>query len=295
MKTLQQFIKESCQWVGCMWNSSCAIALQGNKYGPFEIESVKEYMQKLTTDYKWNTLKHEFVKTENLNSEDDIEEFIAQRFKTNSNYYKYNYKDFAAMAKEIYDEFLNEWGWDKGHPFIKNDNGEILSLEDWLKKPCDYWGNENETWEEKLKEDWEDIQESKKRSIEYLTDYAKGYLKNTTSISESHLRNIKLDKDIEFGSVTGGAGRQTREEHGYLKIGEETKEGKTLILTYTKNESEALELNTLGDLLDLLYQYKKVKLETPAGVLNTRWASAIILFPMDSKLTKVRVGVIKFR
>ena len=27
----------------------------------------------------------------------------------------------------------------------------------------------------------------------------------------------------------------------------------------------------------------------------TRWTNAIILYPMDSKLTKARVGIIKFR
>ncbi len=304
MKTLKQYIKESYSWVGCKWNSSCAISLQENRYRPFEIELVKEYMQKITTDYKWNTVKQQFVNVENLNSEDDIEEFIAQRF-TNSNYDKYKFKDFVSMAKEIYDEFINDYDWvnwdennvkTKGHPFIKNDNGEILSLEDWLKKPCDYYSGVREiTWGDYFREEWEEVQESKKRSIEHLTNYAIEYLKHTISISESYLRNIKLDKDIEFGSVTSGSGRQTREAHGYLKIGEGTTEGKTLILSYTENESEALKLKTLGDLLDLLYQYTKVKLETPAGVLNTRWANAIILFPVDNKLTKAKVGIIKFR
>ena len=313
MKNLKQFLNESVEWVGCMWNSNHAIPLQDNRYIPFDIEKVKEHMKSLTTNYKWNTNLQQFVSVESdLKSEADIEKMIKSKFKTNVNYRKFNYEDFTAMVKEIYDGFVNDYDYrngeenkTKGHPFIKNDDGEILKLEDWLKEPCDYdldmygkpfsYRGNARTWKEYLEKEWEDIQKNKENTIEYLTQYAKGYLKNTVDKSENDLRNIKLEKKIRFGSVTAGAGRQTRHEVGYIKIGEGSKEGKTLILEYTENESEAIKLETLGDLLDLLYKYKKCKLMTPAGVLNTKYANAIVLYPLDNKLEKAIVGIIKFR
>lgn len=306
MKTLKQFITESVEWVGCLWTSSTAIPLHGNRYAPFKIEDVKEYMNALTTKYKWNPKKEEFVGIiDKLKSEDDIENYIKsyidERAKTYKSEHRMTYKDFSELVKEIYDEFVT-YHDGKPHNWVKNKEGEVLKLEDWLKTYCRYdcdWdgnpGKNARTWEEYIKDEWEDVQKNKKATIEYLTNFAKDYLTNTVNKSESDIRSIKLDEKINFGSVTAGAGRQTRSENGYVKVGEESKEGKTLYLEYTDNKDEAYKLETLGDLLDLLYKYKNCKLLTPAGVLNTKYANAIMLYPLDRNLKSGGLGIIKFR
>ena len=218
MKTLKQFITESVEWVGCMWTSSTAIPLHGNRYAPFKIEDVKKYMNALTTKYKWNSKKEEFVGIkDNLKSEDDIENYIKsyidERAKTYTSEHRMTYKDFSELVKEIYDKFVT-YHDGKPHNWVKNKEGEVLKLEDWLKTYCRYdcdWdgnpGKNARTWEEYIKDEWEDVQKNKKATIEYLTNFAKDYLTNTVNKSENDIRSIKLDEKINFGSVTAGAGR----------------------------------------------------------------------------------------
>lgn len=118
--------------------------------------------------------------------------------------------------------------------------------------------------------------------------------KDSVDVTEKMLRNIKLNKEIEFGSIAFGSGRQTTKAEGYVKIGEKSKEGKILYLEYCENESEAIDLPTVGDLLDLIYKYKEVKPVTPAGVLNTKYANSInIRFTND--FSEGQLGILKFK
>ena len=161
--------------------------------------------------------------------------------------------------------------------------------------PCDYNSSwENFTWEEHFNKKWKELQDDKERTKQYLIDYAKYYLRDAIDVSERMIRNIKLDKDIKFGSIAFNSGRMTREKNGYLKIGEKSIEGKTLFLEYCENESEAIELPTVGDLLDLIYKYNEVKLSIPVGVLNTKYANSINV-KFDNNFNTGQLGILRFR
>lgn len=297
MKSLTQYIKESVNWVGSGWEASCTYQLTQNQfYDKLTPENIKNHLKDLVDNYKWHTSKHEWVSKEtDLNSESELENWVDDHLLRgkNSNYYNFNLKDVKELIKKIYDEFVNYYSGP--HKFIKNKDGEVVSMEDWLKMPCDYKVYYNvKTWEDYFNREWKEIQDNKEKTKRFLINYGKSYLTDAVDITENTIRNIKLDKKIEFGSIAFGSGRQTRQEIGYVKIGEKSKEGKTLFLEYCEDESEAIDLPTVGDLLDLIYKYKEVKLLTPAGVLNTKYANSInVKFYND--FSKGRLGILKFR
>jgi len=302
MKSISEFIKESVEWVGSGWEPSCCYQLIENHYADkLTSENIKDHLDNLINNHKWHKSKWEWVKKEpELDSESDIENWVTKELKpeSNSSYENYDLEKFEQLAKKIYDSFVNNHG-DGPHDWVKDKEGKVIKLEDWLNLPCDYdklgWRSENpRTWKERIEEDWEKLQKNKESSKKWLIDYAKSYLKNTIDISENTIRNIKLDDQITFGSIAFGSGRMTRSKEGYLKISEETKEGKNLILQYTDKKEEALELKTVGDLLDLIFKYKETKVETPAGVLNTRWANSINV-KFDPNLKEGQLGIIRFR
>lgn len=297
MKTLIQYIKESVNWVGSGWESLHTYQFIDNQFSDkLTSKNIKNQLDNLINNYKWNKFKHEWVDKETeLTSESEIEKWVENRLTSgkNPNYSKFTIKTIEELIKKIYDEFIN---WRTGpHPFIKNKEGKILDIKDWLKMPCDYNSSwENFTWEEHFNKKWKELQDDKERTKQYLIDYAKYYLRDAIDVSERMIRNIKLDKDIKFGSIAFNSGRMTREKNGYLKIGEKSIEGKTLFLEYCENESEAIELPTVGDLLDLIYKYNEVKLSIPVGVLNTKYANSINV-KFDNNFNTGQLGILRFR
>ncbi len=298
MKSLLNYILESVDFKGSSWYDKSSYSFVTNHYNnKITSDDIKEQLKNYTENYKWSEIAHEWIiKDSDLNSEEDIENWLNKKIDRNE---KYRLKDFEELVKNIYDGFTNYYSGT--HEFIKDKDGNILKLEDWLKTPCQYDENISKilnkkcpTWEEHLKEDWNKIQKDKNSMIEYLTNFAKSYLNNSKTISEETLRNIKLKETIFFGRINKKYGNVVGDgKEAYLKISNETVEGKTLVLTYTDNKEESIKFERVGDVFDLLFKYKTIKIETPEGVLNTRWANSINLkFTWDFK--EGELGILRF-
>ena len=106
------------------------------------------------------------------------------------------------------------------------------------------------------------------------------------------LKNYKLEDDVVFGTIAFHSGRITKEKYGYLKISDDTKPNQILFLEYTENKSEALELKTLGDLIDLIYQYKEVKVYMP-DKFGVKYANSINIRPRE--YYSGTLGILKFK
>lgn len=270
-------LNESCDWVGSGWEPSCTYQLVENHYhDKLTTENIIEHLNDLIDNYKWDG---EWIEKEPLlNSENDIDKWASFKIDNNGNYRKYKYNTLEEYERDEY-----------------KSSRSLLPFNLWLKKKHDDWCKwDDRTNDEYYQEQYQQIQKDKLETYKYYKNEAKRYLNRSVDITEEKIRNIQLNKEIHFGSIAFGSGRETRSTEGYLKINEKTKPGKILYLEYTNKLKDALAINTVGDLFDLMFKYKETKIYTPVGVLNTNFANSInVRFSRDFK--QGRLGILRFR
>ena len=96
MKTLIQYIKESVNWVGSGWESLHTYQFIDNQFSDkLTSKNIKNQLDNLINNYKWNKFKHEWVDKETeLTSESEIEKWVENRLTSgkNPNYSKFTIK-----------------------------------------------------------------------------------------------------------------------------------------------------------------------------------------------------------
>lgn len=118
-------------------------------------------------------------------------------------------------------------------------------------------------------------------------------IKHSIDVTKQMIRNIKLDSSCVFGAIAFHSGDMKKYSEGYLKISDRSTKNK-LVLEYTDNEVEALKLNTVGDLLDLLTSYKETKLLTESAGIGSKFANSINI-RFDNNFKEGKLAVLKFK
>ena len=118
-------------------------------------------------------------------------------------------------------------------------------------------------------------------------------IKHSIDVNKQMIRNIKLDSSCVFGAIAFHSGDMKKYSEGYLKISDKSTKNK-LVLEYTDNEVEALKLNIVGDLLDLLTSYKETKLLTESAGIGSKFANSINI-RFDNNFKEGKLAVLKFK
>lgn len=300
MKTLKEYIVESdVDWIGSGWEPLHTYQLTNNHYyDKITPENIKAQLDDLINNHKWDVVKKEWVNnTSTVGSESEIDDYIKNLFNTNTNYRDYKFDTFDEYIEAQYDSFVN-FAFKKNNPhdWVKDENGNVIDLDKWIKMPSRYsrfsWEPET-TWSEYYEKKWEEISKKKDQSIKNLRKSLLDDIKNTISVSEKMIRDIKLSPKCVFGSIKFGSGRMTKSSDGYLKISDKSTKTK-LVLEYTTNKAESLSLRKVGDLLDLLMSYKETKLLTEEANIGTKYANSINI-GIDRDLKSGIIGILKFK
>lgn len=300
MKTLKNFLCEAdIDWIGSGWEPSHTYQLIRNHYyDKLTPENIKAQLDDLVNNHKWDTKNRVWIKKSSMvGGESEIDAYIDNLFKTNSNYRDYKYDNFDEYVKAQYDSFVN-FAFKKNNPhdWVKDENGNVMDIDKWLKTSSRYSKFSYEpktTWHEYYEKQWEEINKKKANTIAHYRKSLSDKIKDTVDVTEKMLRDIKLDSKCAFGVIDFHSGRMKKSSEGYLKISDKSTKNK-LILEYTKNKSEALKLRKVGDLLDLLMSYKETKLLTEEAQIGTKFANSINI-GVDYDFKTGAIGILKFK
>ena len=300
MKTLKTFLCEAdIDWIGSGWEPSKTYQIIKNHYcDKLTPENIQAQLNDLVNNHKWDLIKGVWVKKSSIvDNAKDIDDYIKNLFNTNNNYSDYKFNTFDEYVEAQYDSFVN-FAFKKNNPhdWVKDENGNVVDLNKWLKMPSQYsrfsWEPET-TWSEYYEKKWEDISKKKEQTIKSLHQSLLNSIKNVISVNEKMIRNIRLNPKCIFGAIKFHSGSMAKSSSGYLKISDKSTKTK-LVLEYTNNKAESIPLRTVGELLDLLMSYKETKLLTESADIGSKFANSINI-SFDGDFKNGTMGVLKFK
>lgn len=300
MKDLKSYLTESdIDWIGSGWEPSDTYQIIENHYrDKITPENIQSQLNDLVNNYKWDLSKREWVKRSSMvDNANDIDAYIKNVFNTNINYRDFKYDTVDQFIEDKYNSFVNfNFKVNNPHNWVKDENGNVMDLDKWLKMPSQYsrfsWEQET-TWRQYYEEQWKAISKEKEETVDWFRKNLSLKIKNTIDVTEQMIRNIRLSPEYTFGVVAFHSGRMTKRASGYLKISDKSTKSK-LFLEYTNNKAEAMPLRTVGELLDLLMSYKETKLLTESAGIGSKFANSINI-SFDSDFKDGVMGILKFK